>query len=77
MGIGAVVTVKSGARSFHRVDDGKLGYLSQSVAPLYFGLGDESQVDSIEVRWPSGRTQTVIGPIEVNRRIELREPEKE
>jgi hypothetical protein len=55
------------------VNDGKSGYLSQSLSPLYFGLGAEREVDKLEVRWPSGRTQVVPGPIAANRRIEVRE----
>jgi hypothetical protein len=39
--------------------DGKSGYMSQSDLPLYFGLGDAKQVDSIEILWPSGTHQTV------------------
>ena len=31
---------------------GKSGYLSQSVLPLYFGLGDATTIDGIEVDWP-------------------------
>ena len=30
------------------------GYLSQHGSSLYFGLGKESEVDRIEVHWPSG-----------------------
>jgi len=66
-GLGARVTVTDGAgRKLVQVNDGKSGYLSQSSYPLYFGLGDAGEVESIEVLWPSGRTQTVDGPIEVN-----------
>ena len=72
-GTGAVVTVKAGDRSYHRVNDGQSGYLSQSDMPLYFGLGEATAVDEITVQWPSGARQTVSGPLEVNRRIELTE----
>jgi hypothetical protein len=73
-GIGAKVVVTTAAARYTRVNDGKSGYLSQSDSPLYFGLGDAGSVDRIEVFWPSGRAQTVEGPIEVNRLLELREP---
>jgi hypothetical protein len=58
-GLGAKVTVSAGNLKMTKVQDGKSGYLSQSDLPLYFGLGDAKQVDSIEVLWPSGLKQTV------------------
>jgi hypothetical protein len=63
-GLGAHVTVVlSDGRRILKVVDGKSGYLSQSDLPLYFGLGTADHATSIEVRWPSGRQQTVPGPI--------------
>ena len=58
-GLGARVTVAAGSLKMTKVMDGKSGYMSQSDLPLYFGLGDAKQVDSIEVLWPSGTQQTV------------------
>jgi ASPIC and UnbV len=54
--------------------DGSSGYLSHSLMPLYFGLGPAASVDRIEVVWPSGKRQTVAAPIQINSRIEVREP---
>jgi hypothetical protein len=34
-------------------------YLSQNDLRLHFGLGPATQADIIEVRWPSGRTETL------------------
>ena len=73
-GLGAVVVVKAESRSYIQTHHGKSGYLSQSLAPLYFGLGPSAVVEAIEVRWPSGRVQTVRGPIRANTRVEIREP---
>lgn len=61
-GLGAKVTVTAGNLTITRVQDGKSGYLSQSVLPLYFGLGKATQVARIEVLWPSGIRQTVFKP---------------
>ena len=72
-GLGAIVQVKAGAHTYTRVRDGKSGYLSQSVLPLYFGLDDAELVDAIEVRWPSGHTQIVPGPIATNAQLVIRE----
>ncbi|MFN8007720.1 MAG: CRTAC1 family protein [Terriglobia bacterium] len=61
-GLGAKVTVTAGNLTITRWQDGKSGYLSQSVLPLYFGLGKATQVDRVEVLWPSGVRQTVDKP---------------
>jgi cytochrome oxidase Cu insertion factor (SCO1/SenC/PrrC family) len=73
-GLGATVRVRYGGRSYLQVHDGKSGYLSQSSLPLYFGLGDAAAADEIEVRWPSGRKQTIAGPIQANRLVTIQEP---
>jgi hypothetical protein len=73
-GLGAVVTVVSGGRRQVRVHDGQSGYLSHSVAPLYFGLADQAKVDRVEVAWPSGRTQVVAAPASGSRVLVIREP---
>jgi hypothetical protein len=51
--------------------DGKSGYLSQSVLPLYFGLGDAEQIDQIDVQWPSGQHQTLMKPGPLNTTIQI------
>ena len=72
-GLGATVKVRAGTQTYTKVHDGQSGYLSQSLYPLYFGLGDAEVVDQIAVRWPSGREQIVSGPIATNSLIEVRE----
>lgn len=74
-GLGAHVTVVlPDGRRMLKVLDGKSGYLSQSALPLYFGLANVDHVEGIEVRWPSGRRQTVAGPIAAGRIIDVVEP---
>ena len=73
-GLGATVQVRAGTQTYTKVRDGQSGYLSQSLYPLYFGLGEAQVVDQIAVRWPSGREQIVSGPIATNSLIEVREP---
>ena len=74
-GLGAEVTVVlPDGRRILKPLDGKSGYLSQSDLPLYFGLADADHADRIEVRWPSGRRQTVVGPINAGRIIDVVEP---
>jgi hypothetical protein len=73
-GVGAVVTIESAGRTQSQVNDGKSGYLAQSVMPLYFGLGTQTRVDSIRVRWPSGKEQLLHGPILSGRLLKITEP---
>lgn len=70
-GLGATVIVTAGDNTYHRVYDGLSGYLSHSLYPLYFGLDGAKTVDSVEVRWPSGHTQTLAGPVEANTRVKI------
>jgi hypothetical protein len=72
-GLGARVSVTAGGRTYTKVHDGKSGYLSQSLYPLYFGLDDAASVDRVEVAWPSGKAQTEPGPIRANSSIEITE----
>jgi hypothetical protein len=72
--LGAVVKVTAGGTTYTKVMDGSSGYLSHSLAPLYFGLGAAPAVDRIEVAWPSGQKQTVEPPFELNSLIDVREP---
>jgi len=72
-GLGALVRVSADKDVFTKYHDGKLGYLSQSSEPLYFGLGDHTRVDKIEVLWPSGATQTLTEGIELNSVLEITE----
>ncbi len=72
-GFGSTVKVHSGSKTFARYHDGKSGYLSQSSMPLYFGLGDATQIDRIEVRWPSGKVQTLTEKIPATGQITIEE----
>jgi hypothetical protein len=73
-GLGAAVTVTAGGTRHTQVRDGKSGYLSQSLTPLYFGLDQAERVERVEVLWPSGRRQVVSQPVTMNATIEIREP---
>jgi hypothetical protein len=73
-GLGAVVTVTAGGATHAQVYDGKSGYLSQSLMPLYFGLGEAERIERVEVVWPSGRRQVAQMPVAVNGTLTLQEP---
>ena len=67
------MTVKTGARTMIREVDGGNGYAGQSTRRLHFGLGPETEIASVQIRWPSGTTQSVTAP--VDRLITIRENE--
>jgi hypothetical protein len=60
--IGARVDVHWGGR--HQVQDvsGGSGFSAQNDRRLHFGLGAAAAVDRVDIRWPSGRTQTIAHP---------------
>jgi hypothetical protein len=72
-GLGAMVHVTAGGRTFMKYNDGKSGYLSQSSLPLYFGLGDARKIERVEVDWPSGRKQVVTDNLSMNQLLAITE----
>ena len=72
-GLGAKVRVQAAGQTYTKWNDGKSGYLAQSALPLYFGLGDATKVDSVEVDWPSGRKQVVTTGLEENQTLRITE----
>ncbi|HXZ34058.1 MAG TPA: CRTAC1 family protein [Terriglobales bacterium] len=73
-GLGATVWVRAGGQTQTQYNDGKSGYLAQSVLPLYFGLGEADKVDRIEVDWPSGRKQVLTSGLGENQTLLITEP---
>ena len=59
--VGATVTLECEGVLQTRQQIGGGSYLSTSDARLHFGLGDCTQVDMLEVVWPSGQTQVIFG----------------
>jgi len=56
--IGARITIKTGGvTQFDEVRGGG-SYLSQNDLRLHFGLGSAPRIDSVEVRWPTGKTES-------------------
>jgi enediyne biosynthesis protein E4 len=52
---------------------GGSGFCAQNDQDLHFGLGKAVAVDRVEIRWPSGKTQTLTAP-KVNERHKMVEP---
>ncbi|MAB88887.1 MAG: hypothetical protein CMJ90_05460 [Planctomycetes bacterium] len=72
-GLGARVRVTTGTVTQEQQVRSGIGYLTGSPMELHFGLGAATQVDRIEVIWPSGRVQTLAG-VTANQGIVIREP---
>ena len=51
-----------------------VSYASASLAPVHFGLGKASQVDRIEITWPSGKRQ-VLEKVQADQVLKVREPQ--
>ena len=57
--IGAKVTIRAaGVKQFSEVRGGG-SYLSQNDLRLHFGLGTAKKMESVEIRWPSGKVETL------------------
>lgn len=59
--IGACVWLTAGGKRMMRQVEAGSGYASEMMLPLHFGLGKMDHVDTIEIRWPSGRVQHLEG----------------
>jgi enediyne biosynthesis protein E4 len=73
-GLGATVRVTANGQTYTQYNDGKSGYLSQSALPLYFGLGDATKIERVEVQWPSGQSQVVQRKLQENQTLVISEP---
>ncbi len=57
--VGARVTIlAAGVRQFSEVRAGG-SYLSQNDLRQHFGLGVATKIDSVEIRWPNGKVETL------------------
>jgi hypothetical protein len=73
-GIGATikVTTGSGRMLFNHVTT-SVGFMSSSDRRAHFGLGAETKIDHVEIRWPSGIVQRIDHPA-VDRIVKVEEP---
>ena len=70
--IGAEVRVFwNGQQQVQEVSGGS-GFCAQNQRRLHFGLGKTATIDRVEIRWPSGKTQTVTAP-ETNKIHKIKE----
>ena len=70
--IGASVRVYwNGQQQVQEVSGGS-GFCAQNQRRLHFGLGRATGIDRVEIRWPSGKTETLRAP-ELNKIYKLKE----
>jgi len=70
--IGAEVRCKTGGREQIRTVSSSVGYASSSDLTVHFGLGEATKA-AIEVRWPSGKVQTLT-EVAMDQRLNVTEP---
>jgi hypothetical protein len=70
--IGARVVLRIGSRTQVQEVTSQSSYYSHNDERLHFGLGQNGKADAIEIRWPSGFTETVKD-ISANRIITIKE----
>ena len=58
--IGAKITVESGILKQVLINQWATSYLSYNDPRLHIGLGKNSKIDKLEIRWPSGHTEIYI-----------------
>jgi len=68
--IGARVRLLAGGRWQVRELRAGTGYLSQDEQQLHFGLGSQTRVDTLVVRWPGGAEEVWTG-VAADQRVEL------
>ncbi len=59
---GAMVSLVTPGRVQRRAIDAGSGYLCQMEPVAHFGLGAATQIERVEVQWPSGARQTIEAP---------------
>jgi len=70
--VGALVRLKAGPLRLVRELRAGSSYASQNDLRLHFGLGGQSRIDSLELRWPSGRIER-FADLPVNRQLRFTE----
>ena len=73
--IGAKVKVTTASgRVLHNHVSVSTGLMSSSDRRVHFGLGRESAISSIEIRWPGGQVQT-LSDVKADQILRVREPQ--
>jgi hypothetical protein len=73
-GIGARLEIVAGGRKQVAERTSTSGYLSQDDGRVHFGLGKAARIDTLTIKWPSGKEQVLEGPA-LDRVMTVEEPE--
>jgi enediyne biosynthesis protein E4 len=71
--IGAKLELHQGGTVQRRLVSPTRSYLSQCELPVTFGLGDQTEIDKLVIRWPGGKT-TELAAVEIDRLLTVQEP---
>jgi enediyne biosynthesis protein E4 len=71
-GVGARVKVTVGDLTLYGERKGGMSYQSAQDPRLHFGLGQRSEIDAIEVKWPSG-TVSKVGRLKSDQIVAIKE----
>ena len=74
--VGAQVRIVADGSARLSFVNGGNSFAGQSMPRVHFGLGEADSIQSVEVRWPSGRVDTLTG-LAVDRLWKLREGDSE
>ena len=72
-GFGARIIATSGGKTRYAEARCPSGYLFQSDRRIHLGLGSAATIEKIEIRWPSGVTQT-LDAVRPDQVLKVREP---
>jgi hypothetical protein len=73
-GIGATIKVTTGSgRMLYNHVTTSVGFMSSSDRRVHFGLGAETKIERVEIRWPSGIVQRLEHPA-ADRIVKVEEP---
>jgi hypothetical protein len=71
--IGARIKLTAGGKTQYDHVAFASGYASSRAGPTHFGLGTAKSVDSVEIRWPSGKLQE-LKDVAPDRVVKVKEP---
>jgi hypothetical protein len=73
-GIGARIKLIAGGKTQSAQKKSASGYLSQNDSRIHFGLDKNTDVEKIEIKWPSGKFQ-VLEHLKANQILTVKEPQ--
>ncbi|MDP3314029.1 CRTAC1 family protein [Lutibacter sp.] len=72
-GIGSRIKIVSGGKNYIMQKISTSGYLSQNDPRVHIGLNKNLTVESIEIKWPSGKIQ-LLKNVKINQILTIKEP---